>query len=121
MMQARNTAAHALCRLVILAGDISPIDVITHVPVLCEDNDIPYVYVPSKEVRIWRSALSRHFMRCVRQNMPVQHLANASQTRRPTSCLMVLPKPVKAGDAPDEDVEALYKEVKGKMSKLDTA
>lgn len=34
-----------------LAGDISPIDVITHVPVLCEDNDIPYVYVPSKEVR----------------------------------------------------------------------
>lgn len=39
------------CRLVILAGDISPIDVITHVPVLCEDNNIPYVYVPAKEVR----------------------------------------------------------------------
>ena len=34
----------------VLAGDISPIDVITHVPVLCEDNDIPYVYVPAKEV-----------------------------------------------------------------------
>lgn len=39
-----------MCRLVVLAGDISPIDVITHVPVLCEDNDIPYVYVPAKEV-----------------------------------------------------------------------
>ena len=37
-----------------LAGDISPIDVITHVPVLCEDNDIPYVYVPAKEVRTVR-------------------------------------------------------------------
>lgn len=39
-----------LCRLVVIAGDISPIDVITHVPILCEDADIPYIYVPSKEV-----------------------------------------------------------------------
>lgn len=35
--------------VVILAGDISPIDVITPLPVLCEDADIPYIYVPSKE------------------------------------------------------------------------
>lgn len=39
------------CRLCIIAGDISPVDVITPLPVLCEDNDIPYIYVPSKEVR----------------------------------------------------------------------
>lgn len=39
-----------MCRICILAGDISPIDVITHIPILCEDNDIPYIYVPSKEV-----------------------------------------------------------------------
>lgn len=39
-----------LYRIIILAGDISPIDVITHVPVLCEDHNVPYVYVPSKEV-----------------------------------------------------------------------
>ena len=40
------------CRICILAGDISPIDVITHIPVLCEENQIPYIYVPSKEVRL---------------------------------------------------------------------
>lgn len=40
-----------MCRICILAGDISPIDVITHIPVLCEENQIPYIYVPSKEVR----------------------------------------------------------------------
>jgi len=39
------------CRLCIIAGDISPIDVITHLPIMCEDRDIPYIYVPSKEVR----------------------------------------------------------------------
>lgn len=32
----------------ILAGDVSPIDVISHIPVLCEENQIPYCYVPSK-------------------------------------------------------------------------
>ena len=41
-----------LRRLCIIAGDISPIDVITHLPILCEDKDIPYVYVPSKEVSL---------------------------------------------------------------------
>lgn len=40
-----------LCRVCIIAGDISPIDVIIHIPVMCEDRDIPYIYVPSKEVR----------------------------------------------------------------------
>ena len=38
------------CRLCVIAGNISPIDVITHVPILCEESDIPYIYVPSKEV-----------------------------------------------------------------------
>ncbi|OIW15183.1 hypothetical protein TanjilG_09922 [Lupinus angustifolius] len=35
--------------LCVIAGNISPIDVITHVPILCEESDIPYVYVHSKE------------------------------------------------------------------------
>eukprot|EP01031_Cornospumella_fuschlensis_P044060 gene44060-53866_t len=32
----------------VLAGDISPVDVLSHLPVMCEDRDIPYFYVPSK-------------------------------------------------------------------------
>lgn len=39
-------------RLCVIAGNISPIDVITHVPILCEESDIPYIYVPSKEVSL---------------------------------------------------------------------
>lgn len=37
-------------RFVVIAGDISPIDVISHIPVACEDNKVPYAYVPSKFV-----------------------------------------------------------------------
>lgn len=38
------------CSVCVIAGNISPIDVIAHVPVLCEEAEIPYVYVLSKEV-----------------------------------------------------------------------
>ncbi len=41
----RPASPRSVC---LIAGDISPIDVITPLPVLCEDNDIPYIYVPSK-------------------------------------------------------------------------
>ena len=42
-----NSSGSSFC---ILAGNISPLDVIAHLPVLCEDNQIPYCYVQSKEV-----------------------------------------------------------------------
>ncbi|KAG8760561.1 snoRNA-binding protein, partial [Ceratobasidium sp. 428] len=35
--------------LLILAADISPIDIISHLPVMAEDASIPYIFVASKE------------------------------------------------------------------------
>ena len=54
--------------IVILAGDISPIDVISHLPVLCETHNVPYLFVPSKI-----------------------DLGSAGCTKRPTSCIMIIP------------------------------
>ncbi|GAB0100389.1 H/ACA ribonucleoprotein complex subunit 2-like protein [Sergentomyia squamirostris] len=34
--------------LVIFAGDVRPIEMICHLPAVCEEKSIPYVYVPSK-------------------------------------------------------------------------
>lgn len=56
----------------VIAGNISPIDVISHLPVLCEEANVPYIYVPSKE-----------------------ELGAASYTKRPTSCMLILAKPLK--------------------------
>ena len=53
----------------IIAGDISPIDVITHLPIMCEDRKIPYFYVPSKH-----------------------DLGAAAMTKRPTSCVLINPQ-----------------------------
>lgn len=34
--------------MVILAADTSPLAILLHLPLLCEDKNVPYVYVPSK-------------------------------------------------------------------------
>ncbi|KAI5793271.1 50S ribosomal protein L30e-like protein [Geopyxis carbonaria] len=54
--------------LVVLAADISPMDVISHIPVLCEDHDVPYMFVSSRA-----------------------ELGAAAATKRPTSVTMVVP------------------------------
>ena len=35
-------------KLVIIAEDIDPEEIVMHLPILCEEKDVPYVYVPSK-------------------------------------------------------------------------
>ncbi|XP_061659511.1 H/ACA ribonucleoprotein complex subunit 2-like protein [Syngnathoides biaculeatus] len=44
--------------IVVLAGDTLPIDVYCHLPVMCEDRNLPYAYIPSK-VDLGTSAGSR--------------------------------------------------------------
>ena len=36
-------------KLVIMAEDVTPEEVLAHMPILCEEKNIPYAYVPSKE------------------------------------------------------------------------
>eukprot|EP00741_Cyanophora_paradoxa_P007175 tig00001085_g6943.t1 len=72
--------------LCIIAGDISPIDVITHIPILCEESDIPYIYVPSRE-----------------------ELGTAGGTKRPTSCIFL---PTKLASEYQEEFDAACEEVK---------
>ncbi|XP_045128195.1 H/ACA ribonucleoprotein complex subunit 2-like protein [Portunus trituberculatus] len=35
--------------IVILAGNASPIEVMCHLPAVCEEKEIPYIYTPSRE------------------------------------------------------------------------
>merc|ERR1712070_987652 len=74
----------------VIAGNISPMDVISHLPVLCEDNDIPYIYVRSKE-----------------------DLGAAGLTKRPTSCMLIAPTVKKGLDEPEG-----YSELEKKVKKM---
>ncbi len=36
-------------KLVVMAEDVSPEEILAHMPILCEEKNIPYTYVPNKE------------------------------------------------------------------------
>merc|ERR1711942_278468 len=36
--------------LVIFAGDVTPIEVMCHMPAVCEEKSLPYVYTPSRQL-----------------------------------------------------------------------
>jgi len=36
-------------KLVVMAEDVTPEEILAHMPILCEEKNIPYTYVPSKQ------------------------------------------------------------------------
>ena len=44
-----------LAKLVLIAEDVDPPEVVMHLPLLCEEKKVPYLYVPSKK-RLGESA-----------------------------------------------------------------
>lgn len=44
-----KTIERGQAKLVILAEDVDPPEVVAHVPLLCEEKKIPYIYVRSRE------------------------------------------------------------------------
>ncbi|KAF2636272.1 L30e-like protein [Massarina eburnea CBS 473.64] len=73
--------------IVIIAADISPMDVISHIPVLCEDHNIPYVFVRSRV-----------------------ELGEASATKRPTSVTLVAKERNKKGKDMNAEEKAEWEE-----------
>ncbi|RLN13309.1 H/ACA ribonucleoprotein complex subunit 2-like protein [Panicum miliaceum] len=97
--------------LCVIAGNISPIDVITHVPILCEEANVPYVYVPSKEI-FYRLELFER-----------KDLATAGTTKRPTCCVLVMTKPAKGeleGEV-KEKLKADYDQVTSEVAEVTSA
>uniref|UniRef100_A0A8D0GGW1 H/ACA ribonucleoprotein complex subunit 2 n=1 Tax=Sphenodon punctatus TaxID=8508 RepID=A0A8D0GGW1_SPHPU len=72
--------------ITVLAGDTLPIDVYCHIPVMCEDRNLPYAYIPSKS-----------------------DLGAAAGSKRPTCVIMIKPHEEyqEAFDECLEEVEAL--------------
>ncbi|MGP8072573.1 MAG: 50S ribosomal protein L7Ae [Thermoplasmata archaeon] len=42
-------------KLVVMAEDVDPVEILVHIPMLCEEKRIPYIYVP-KKARLGQSA-----------------------------------------------------------------
>ncbi|KAL1869432.1 hypothetical protein VTK73DRAFT_3136 [Phialemonium thermophilum] len=66
--------------LVVIAGDISPMDVIMHFPILCEEHGVPYIFVRSRA-----------------------DLGVAACTKRATSVVMLRPEGKKTNSSANND------------------
>ena len=64
---------------------------ISHVPIICEEANVPYVYVPSKE-----------------------ELGSAGATKRPTSCIMIVEA------KKDAEYKELYDELQPELKELNS-
>jgi large subunit ribosomal protein L7Ae len=40
----------ANAKLVLIGGDVEPAEIVMHLPMLCEEKKIPYVYVPKADI-----------------------------------------------------------------------
>lgn len=89
-----NTTSSDPSGIVVLAADISPMDVISHIPVLCEDHNIPYIFVQSRA-----------------------ELGLSGGTKRPTSVVMVSKDIQRKKDAKKMDGEDEWPEVYAGMAK----
>jgi len=62
--EATKTLNRGISELIIMAADAEPIEILLHLPLLCEDKNVPYVFVPSK-VAIGRACgVSRPVIAC---------------------------------------------------------
>ena len=47
--EATKAVERAQAKLVVIAEDVDPPEVIAHLPMLCDERKVPYVFVPTKE------------------------------------------------------------------------
>ncbi|KAI8070424.1 ribonucleoprotein-associated protein [Gongronella butleri] len=46
--EATKTLNRGISEFIVMAADTDPLEILLHLPLLCEDKNVPYVFVPSK-------------------------------------------------------------------------
>ena len=62
--EATKTLNRGQAELIVLAADGEPLEILLHLPLLCEDKNVPYVFVRSKQALGRACNLSRGVIAC---------------------------------------------------------
>ena len=62
--EATKTLNRNQSELIIMAADAEPIEILLHLPLLCEDKNVPYVFVRSKHALGRACGVSRQVIAC---------------------------------------------------------
>lgn len=62
--EATKTLNRGICEFIVMTADVEPIEIVLHLPLLCEDKNVPYVFVPSKIALGRACGVSRPVVAC---------------------------------------------------------
>jgi len=62
--EATKTLNRGISEVIIMAADAEPLEILLHLPLLCEDKNVPYVFVPSKVALGRACGVSRAVISC---------------------------------------------------------
>ncbi|KAI3382343.1 hypothetical protein SNEBB_004053, partial [Seison nebaliae] len=62
--EATKTLNRGISEVIVMAANTNPIEILMHLPLLCEDKNVPYVFVTSKQALGRACGVSRSVMAC---------------------------------------------------------
>lgn len=62
--EATKTLNRGLAEFIVMAADTEPLEILLHLPLLCEDKNVPYVFVRSKQALGRACGVSRPIVAC---------------------------------------------------------
>ncbi|CAL1527050.1 unnamed protein product [Lymnaea stagnalis] len=62
--EATKTLNRGLSEFIVLTADAEPIEILLHLPLLCEDKNVPYIFVRSKQALGRACGVSRPVIAC---------------------------------------------------------
>ncbi len=62
--EATKTLNRGISEFIVMAADAEPLEILLHLPLLCEDKNVPYVFVPSKASLGRACGVSRPVIAC---------------------------------------------------------
>lgn len=61
---ATKTLNRGISEFIVMAADTEPIEILLHLPLLCEDKNVPYVFVPSRTALGRACSVTRAVIAC---------------------------------------------------------
>jgi len=62
--EATKTLNRGIAEFIVMAADVEPLEILLHLPLLCEDKNVPYVFIRSKQALGRACGVSRPVIAC---------------------------------------------------------
>merc|ERR1712224_172042 len=88
--EATKTIHRGISEIIILAADTEPIEIVLHLPLLCEDKNVPYVFIPSKKALGRACGVTRSVIACsITSNEGSQLRSQLQKIKDTVECLLI--------------------------------